>query len=78
MADASLIVFRRLENCLVQQVAEGLPSLRLAAGRLRDFAHGANRRFLDRTNPGCQVDRLWPRPPPKAANQMPTSAANCR
>jgi hypothetical protein len=32
------------------QVVEGLPSLRLAAGRLIEFAHDANRRLLDRAN----------------------------
>jgi hypothetical protein len=32
------------------QVAEGLPSLRLTAGRLIDLAHDANRRLLDRAN----------------------------
>jgi len=32
------------------QVAEGLSSLRLAAGRLIEFAHDANRRLLDRAN----------------------------
>jgi hypothetical protein len=32
------------------QVAEGLPSLRLAAGRLIEFAHDANHRLLDRAN----------------------------
>jgi hypothetical protein len=32
------------------QVAEGLPSLRLAAGRLIEFAHDANRRLLERVN----------------------------
>src|SRR5882757_6421711 len=32
------------------QVAEGLPSLRLTAGRLIEFAHDANRRLLDRAN----------------------------
>ena len=32
------------------QVAEGLPSLRLAAGRLIEFAHDADRRLLDRVN----------------------------
>jgi hypothetical protein len=32
------------------QVAERLPSLRLAASRLMEFAHDANRRLLDRAN----------------------------
>src|SRR5580704_2723468 len=32
------------------QVGEGLPSLRLSAGRLIDLAHDANRRLLDRAN----------------------------
>jgi len=32
------------------QVAQRLPSLRLTAGRLLEFAHDANRRFLERTN----------------------------
>jgi predicted RNA-binding Zn-ribbon protein involved in translation (DUF1610 family) len=32
------------------QVAEGLPSLRLAAGRIIKLAHDANRRLLDRAN----------------------------
>ena len=32
------------------QVAEGLPSLRLAAGRIKEFAHDANRGLLDRAN----------------------------
>jgi|SRR5580704_8424719 hypothetical protein len=32
------------------QVAEGLPPLRLPAGRLIEFAHDANRRLLDRAN----------------------------
>jgi hypothetical protein len=32
------------------QVTQGLPSLRLAAGRLIEFAHDANRRFLARAN----------------------------
>src|SRR6266849_4470831 len=32
------------------QVAEGFPSLRLAAGRLIEFAHDANRSLLDRAN----------------------------
>src|SRR3979490_2412561 len=32
------------------QVAEGLPSLRLAAGRLIEFAHDAMRRLFDRAN----------------------------
>ena len=32
------------------QVAEGFPSLRLAASRLIEFANDANRRLLDRAN----------------------------
>jgi hypothetical protein len=32
------------------QVGEGLPSLRLAAGRLIEFAHDANRCLLERAN----------------------------
>jgi hypothetical protein len=32
------------------QVVEGLPSLRLAAGRLIEFAHEAKRRLLERAN----------------------------
>src|SRR5580692_10623175 len=32
------------------QVVKGLPSLRLAAGRLIEFAHDANRRLLERAN----------------------------
>ena len=45
--------FNRLSNagCIGfdrTQVAEGLPSLGLAAGHLKEFAHDANRRLLDR------------------------------
>jgi len=32
------------------QFAEGLPSLRLPAGRLIEFSHEANRHLLDRAN----------------------------
>jgi hypothetical protein len=32
------------------QVAQGLPSLRLAAGRLMEFAHDAKRRLFERAN----------------------------
>jgi len=41
------------------QVAEGLPSLRLAAGRLIEFAHDANGRLLERANLWRPSSALW-------------------
>ena len=44
VGDASRIGLDRAQG------AEGLPSLRLAAGRFIEFAHDANRLLLDRAN----------------------------